>query len=240
MTRWRPYRLRALQQAITKIWTLHRKLCAERGLDLGEALAGFVVRQRAFLRSCGADREFQDLVIAGCEPQLLALLCLAVGWAPKLNWIRRAIGAARRRDQLLRTLDKSAKMIEPILEGLGLEFQSPSWTVDSEIVDIRTLYLSLLTYAEALRWEKNLASEVGELSFVDIGKYLLANYVKTVTGKYHDREVSALIGAKLGNADYYETSHKAWRHRNHHRLGHAFSELARFLFAIHSVLWQQK
>lgn len=32
---------------------------------------------------------------------------------------------------------------------------------------------------------------------------------------YHDREVSALAGAALGNFDYDETAHRVWRIRSY-------------------------
>jgi hypothetical protein len=47
------------------------------------------------------------------------------------------------------------------------------------------------------------------------GRYLISEFVKTATGKYHDHEVSALIGGALGDISYGETAHCMWRSRNY-------------------------
>jgi hypothetical protein len=53
---------------------------------------------------------------------------------------------------------------------------------------------------------------------------------------FHDREVSALVGAALGNFDYDETAHRVWRIRSYERLEASFSIGPKLLQAMNDVL----
>jgi hypothetical protein len=57
-------------------------------------------------------------------------------------------------------------------------------------------------------------------------KARLTLYVKHETGRFHDREVSALIGAVTGET-YDETAHRAWRHKHYSRLAKVWNPLPR-------------
>jgi hypothetical protein len=41
-----------------------------------------------------------------------------------------------------------------------------------------------------------------------LGKYLLSSYVKRITAKFHDLEVSALIDSTIDSNGYDETAHR--------------------------------
>ena len=55
-------------------------------------------------------------------------------------------------------------------------------------------------------------------SLTEIAKFALAATVNSATGRFYDREVSALTGAALQKSDYDETAHRVWRIRNFDRL----------------------
>ncbi|MEP7309165.1 MAG: hypothetical protein ABJA98_26985 [Acidobacteriota bacterium] len=48
-------------------------------------------------------------------------------------------------------------------------------------------------------------------------RWVLVDYVKQTTGKYHDDEVSLLIGGAEGGSEYSAAAHHQWRYR--HRRG---------------------
>jgi hypothetical protein len=54
----------------------------------------------------------------------------------------------------------------------------------------------------------------------DLGLCQLVRYVKERTGRWRDREVSALVAAVLNNTNYSTDAHKDWRSRNYASLLH--------------------
>jgi hypothetical protein len=75
-------------------------------------------------------------------------------------------------------------------------------------------------------------------SLVELFKYVLASYVKRSTGRFHDRNVSALIGALTQSSDFNEVAQRMWRSRNYKRLDKHFSWIAALLVAM-SVAMRQ-
>lgn len=71
---------------------------------------------------------------------------------------------------------------------------------------------------------------------MDVVKYAFAGFVKRVTGTYHDREVSAVIGAALQNSDYHMEAHRFWRKRMYDRLERTVPAVALALQAANTVL----
>jgi hypothetical protein len=91
-------------------------------------------------------------------------------------------------------------------------------------------------YSTMLVWGEAIYAFVGAKSVVEVAKYSLAGLVKRVSGKFHDREVSALVGAALGDFDYDETAHRVWRIRSYGRLEQSFSIGPKILQAMNDVL----
>jgi hypothetical protein len=58
----------------------------------------------------------------------------------------------------------------------------------------------------------------GSDGYHNIAKGRLTTYVRIQTGKFHDKEVAALISAVSGNEKYDETSHRRWRGKHYERL----------------------
>jgi hypothetical protein len=61
-----------------------------------------------------------------------------------------------------------------------------------------------------------------------LAKYLFSAYVYRATSRFHDKEVSDLIGAALG-ITYDETAHRMWRNRNYKRIDKTLSNIADIL-----------
>lgn len=54
--------------------------------------------------------------------------------------------------------------------------------------------------------------------FQDLAQWALVLHVKKATGRFHDSEVSYLIGCALDKPEYDENAHRVWRHENSERL----------------------
>jgi len=98
---------------------------------------------------------------------------------------------------------------------------------------------SLETYSMMLVWGEALYAFTGAGSCQEMAKYSLASVVKRVSGKFYDREVSAMTGAALGDFEYDETAHRVWRIRTYDRLEKSFPLAPMALQALNNVLMRQ-
>jgi hypothetical protein len=98
---------------------------------------------------------------------------------------------------------------------------------------------ALETYSLMLVWGVAISAITGAGSCQEMAKYSLAGVVKRVTGKFHDREVSAMTGAALRDFEYDETAHRVWRIRNYDRLERSFPLVPMCLQALNNVLMRQ-
>jgi hypothetical protein len=73
---------------------------------------------------------------------------------------------------------------------------------------------------------------------MELSKYLLSSYVQVMTGRFHDRSVSGLVGEASVSPEYNEVSHRMWRTRNYERIDKHFSWMTRFLVAMSVVIAQ--
>jgi hypothetical protein len=94
----------------------------------------------------------------------------------------------------------------------------------------------LRKYAEMLFFRERLLKALDANSGQEIAKFTLASAVHRITGKYHDREVSAIVGAIRNDQNYDETSHRVWRIRTLPRLNRTVSPLPIILYALNVVL----
>jgi len=98
---------------------------------------------------------------------------------------------------------------------------------------------ALEAYCVMLVWGEAASTITGVGSCQEMAKYSLASVVKRVSGKFHDREVSAMTGAALGNYDYDETAHRVWRIRTYDRLERSFPLAPMALQALNNVMQRQ-
>lgn len=99
---------------------------------------------------------------------------------------------------------------------------------------------ALEAYCVMLVWGGEAVCTItGVGSCQEMAKYSLASVVKRVSGKFHDREVSAMTGAALGNFEYDETAHRVWRIRTYDRLARSFPLAPMALQALNNVLVRQ-
>jgi hypothetical protein len=142
---------------------------------------------------------------------------------------RTTIGTARRRDQVVRALTKAADALEEVHESfitallqdlkasldkdlrsmLSRDPASPDtpagfseWPSSAPAPHPATVVKALRLYARFLRMFDDISDETQAHSSESFPKYLISAYVKRVTGSFHDREVSMLIGIVGGNRGF--------------------------------------
>lgn len=157
-------------------------------------------------------KDLDDLVTAQCDrDELLAYLSMA-NFVDE-SW-KKLVGAGLKTYRRnIREIEHCANLIERLNRSklLWLSISHP----DPKFVGIHrspTLPEQLRRYADNLR---NLPETFGPKRSLGrhAWKALIVAKVTKVTGKPHDREVSALIAAVLDNRRYGVKAHQAWRRK---------------------------
>ena len=170
-----------------------------------------------------------------------------------------AIGSARRRDQIIRSLTHAADVLEEVnekfitaaLNDLGVSIDPairkamsadpsqmgrsnfwPEWPSSAPVPHPATTVRALRLYAKSLGFFQVISQETEANSADSFPKYLISAYVRRATGDFHDRQVSALFGSSAKRESYDETAHRMWRRRNYKKLEKSFGLLADLLHGI--------
>jgi len=224
------------------LWDAHRKILLKRGVDLDKAFAEWAERQGQKLASPGARTDFAELCRHGCTPQVLAAIIALFRFAPRVErlWAE-MIGHPRKRQKVTRALEKAASMLEEVFgEFIAAEDESQRETfADLGRIPLSRLVSEVRFYIRFLNLAEGLAEDTETRSIREVTNYLLASYVKRATGRFRDRNVSALLGELAGSVDYNEVAQRMWRTRNYQRLEKHFSKLTDFLFTMGVVIAHQ-
>ncbi len=148
------------------------------------------------------------------------------------------VGPPENRRKTVRALEKAAATLEEVFGDLIVtedEEQRATFTKIgripfSRMVSELRFYVRFINLAESLR------KDTESHSLREVSKYLLASYVKRTTGRFHDRNVSGLVGEVIGSVGYDETAQRMWRSRNYMRLDKHFSWMTDFLAAMSVVI----
>src|SRR5262249_33354114 len=160
----------------------------------------------------------------GCVPEVLATFLGLIRFAPRMNELwSETLGRIDRRQKALRLLAKAAEA----LKDFYIEFPVPA-NANTPIAKTGQNWApSILSEIEShnQKWAlfDLVAAEAKVNSIPEMAKYLLVAYVKRATGRFHDRNASALLGEILGSVNYDEVAHRMWRNRNYERLEQALS-----------------
>lgn len=220
--------LKTFQQLVTGIsdmqsaWDAFRQLTTEDGVTLEAAWSRWAEVQKQGLQSPGAQTDFIELCQAGCVPELLASILWLIRFASRVNELwSQTLGRADKRQKALVSLAKAAEALKEYYR----EFQVPgsaNQTKDPTKIEHGFFPLRIVTEIQSHNdmWVlfNRLAAKFNANSMVEFGKYLFVAYVQGTTGRFRDRNVSALLGEILGPIDYDEVAHRMWRNRNYERL----------------------
>jgi hypothetical protein len=219
-------------------WNNYRELRRTRGINIDQDLGEWAADQQRNLTSPGAREDFTELCKHGCTSQVLAVIVWLMRKSPELETLwQMIIGPQAKRRKITRTLERTASTLEEtfaVLITLG-EKDTVIFTKTGRIPLARVVselrwYIRLINLAESLR------KETGSHSLGEVSKYLLSGCVRRMTGSFHDRNVSGLVGEVAGVDDYSEVAQRMWRKRNYGRLDKHFSWITNILVAASVVI----
>jgi hypothetical protein len=219
----------------------YRQRWQAKGFNLDEGLMSWAKEEAKALGTWSARSDFDELNAHGCTPEILAFLITSFRFCPYLeNLWTEMVGHPENREKTTKTLEKAAVAIETLFgrfiesedDHQRAEFTKLGRLPISTLVSELRFYMKFITFAERFSAYAELAS------LAEICKYVLASYVKRSTGRFHDRNVSALIGALTQSSDFNEVAQRMWRSRNYNRLDKHFSSIAALLVAM-SVAMRQ-
>jgi len=198
-------------------WIANRNILLARRIDPAR-WAQRQVRKLAWpeARAC-----FIELSKKKCTPEVLAAILALYRHSALFQRIWTfLVGDPRKRQRVSNALEKAALMIEDVFQDV---LAAEDDDVRAQYVDRGRIPLSRLTselrfYCGFLGMAESISSETETHSLREFLKYLLVGYIKRATGRFHDREVSALL-AELDDApNFNERAQSMWRSRNYKRL----------------------
>jgi len=247
---------------IRSLWEVYCSIRSQKGFDIPKILRSWVGLKRDSLAHWGTQQFFDELCESGCNDLAISIVIALLDRLQRGAEIWRATtGKKRDREQTVRALLKAAEALEALNEGfvtallrdmnasldpdlrailsldtvtsksLGLSGQ---WPINAPAAHPADVVKALRLYVRVLRMFDDLSQQTHMHSSSSLPKYLLSAYVKRVTGSFHDKEVSALIGSAL-KTTYDEVTHSMWRSRNYDQLDETSSGLAELLVGIGAV-----
>jgi hypothetical protein len=219
----------------------YRQRWRAKGFNLDEVLKSWAKEEAKALETWGARGDFNELCAHGCTPEILAVLIASFRFCPNLdNFWTEMVGHPDNREKATKTLEKAAAVLETLFgrliesedEHQKAEFIKLGRLPISTVVSELRFYMKFITFAERF----SAYTELTSLS--EICKYVFASYVKRSTGRFHDRNLSGLIGALTQSLDFDEVAQRMWRSRNYKRLDKHFSWIAALLVAMSAAMHQ--
>jgi hypothetical protein len=190
-----------------------------------EVLAEGFSRLKDKIKEGVAAKGLETLCAANCDVQRLLWLLhwlskepvfpIFRGWAYKPG-VRNVEGLFGMTSKKLRRLVTQINAVAAKVERVNRKFEFGVLLLAEPINALQRLPDFLRVYAKLLQ---DGARHFGRRSDVyhNIAKARLTAYVKFRSGRFHDKEIAALISAVSGNV-YDETDHRTWRRKHYRRL----------------------
>ena len=220
-------------------WNAFRQPYLTKSIDIAQLHLEWAAEVEQRLNSPGGREDFAELCKAGCLPQGLAALIILLRYTPSLEefWTL-MVGHPNNRAKATHALEEAAHTLEMLYAGiiaLGTEAENERFTKIgrvpvSRIISELRIHIRFINFAQRLR------RDTEARSLAEVSKYLLTSYVRRMTGHFHDRSVSGLIGEIVDSPDYNEVAHRMWRARNYGRLEKHYSWMVKFLVAMSVVI----
>jgi hypothetical protein len=221
------------------LWDSYREARQNVGIDITQFYADLAAEQKRRLTSPGAREDFDELCENGCLQLALAAIVALLHHSPHLErfWTE-IVGRPDNREKATRALENAIQTLENLFgyfialenKGKSNEFSKIGRLPISQIVSELRIYIKVINFANSI------SADTETRSPVDLSKYLLTSYVRRMTGRFHDRNVSGLIAEITGPIEYNEVAQRMWRARNYKRLDKHFSWMTRFLVAMSVVI----
>jgi hypothetical protein len=223
------------------LWKAYREVRRAKGFDIAKFYTDLAEEEKQKLTSPGAREDFTELCEAGCLQLVLAGIVTLLRYSPQLEgfWTE-TVGHPDNREKATRALENVAQTLENLFtsviasenEGKNVEFAKIGRLPISRVVSELRLYIQFINFANSLSVDTETRSPL------ELSKYFLSSYVRVMTGRFHDRSVSGLVGEASASPEYNEVAHRMWRTRNYERIDKHFSWITRFLVAMSVVIAQ--
>ena len=177
----------------------------------------------------------KKLTSAGIRRETIAFGMYFVTISPRLDLcLKDLFGQRRTRMRHAMALERAACILRRMSDALPnlpeMMKALPTFALTARALEM---------YSLMLVWGEAFCAITGAGSCQKMAKYSLASVVKRVSGKFYDREVSAMTGAALGDFEYDETAHRVWRIRTYDRMEKSFPLAPMALQALNNVLMRQ-
>jgi hypothetical protein len=200
-----------------------------------------IVRLRKELEIAGAANDLNSLLRFGLKEETVLALILLCQFLPAVDHtLRSLLGGNLDRKRKAKALREAALVMDQIAKVIpNGDGKVPSAFHHAVLAKPSLTSDSLLYFADFLFLREQLLDVLDANSGLEIAKYTFASVVRRTTGKFHDREVSGIMGAILNKDDYDETAHRVWRIRTLRRLDKTCSFIPTLLHALNSALAEQ-
>lgn len=229
-------------QATQNLWNLIVKLLQKRDVDVLSRFEAWIADCRNELRKTGAEYDLETLRKAGCSPLLLCCCFRAFRFFPTFNaeW-QKIMGNRRQREHHIRELNSTADLIESLFKiaKVDPDRENKLWP-DENLTPPWKLVDDLRMYATLIGSFDNVSRETNVRTPLDLPRFLLVEYVHLRTGKWRDREVSALLQAGDPDGNHDENSQKMWRTRNYKKLHKHYGPFADLLSVLAEIISLQE
>jgi hypothetical protein len=216
------------------------QILKEKGVDPLAFAWDWARRTKEKLGDVG-EPEFEELCSDGCHPIALAACLLVSESMPAIGMVvQRYFGKLDDRARSARKLRGAAEVLKQFVDAdMERRYQSIRSRVTKcppgplELARNLELYAKILDVTEAFSRTADLKSPH------DLPRFIVSDYVHRATGRWHDREVSALL--EWDSADVYdETAHRVWRNRNSRRLMRHSGIVSDLLLAIGLLIGERE
>jgi hypothetical protein len=180
--------------------------------------------------------DIEVLQQSGVARELIAMATMGIDIAATCDALESRFGDKRERQR------EQSCLLSPVpfLRKLGNLWGEAAHALPAEMFPSPTVVANgLHFYADILKRRERIYRLAGTNSLVDVAKYAFAGVVRRATGTYHDREVSAVIGAALQDSDYHMETHRFWRKRTYNRLDQNLPAAALALQAANTILLEK-
>lgn len=191
------------------------------GLAAGGMLSAVSAELSVAFSERGAAGDLARLHDYGFRRESIVFASIFMRLAPSLDeGLKTMFGDAKQKKRKLRVLREAAEIMSEAdahLSGLELGSEHDALRKLGYALP-RTTVKALKFYAQMMTVREQALRALGANSGREIALYTLAEAVHRSTGRFHDREVSGIVGAIEDNPTYDETAHRVWRIRTCRRL----------------------
>jgi hypothetical protein len=216
-----------------------REVLHEQGVNIAAITNEWALHIKKALAPDGADTDFETLCDHGCNPLGLAASVFAAEFYPMaILKLRAGFGMSRQRAGHSRNLRQAADILkktvtaERIVGGLWLKLMRRHESLPEPP---SAMIRDLENYAKMFEFVELFSRGAGIKSNHDLPRFIVTGYVHLATGRWHDKEVSALLQGG-GTEIYDETAHRVWRNRNFSRLNRHYCTFLELLFEVGEIV----